>query len=100
MTPANGAKDVDPKLKTLRITFNVSMGEDFSWTGGGDHFPKIPEGKRPSWTKDRKTCILPVELQPDWEYQLGLNSPSHKNFQSAGGIPLKPVIYKFKTKSK
>jgi len=24
---------------------------------------------------------------------------SHKNFQSAGGVPLEPVVYKFKTSS-
>jgi hypothetical protein len=98
MTPANKAKDVDPKIKSLRVTFNVPMGESSSWTGGGDQFPKIPQGKKASWTKDHKTCILPVELKPDWEYRLGLNSPSYKNFTSASGIPLEPVEYTFKTK--
>ncbi len=98
MSPANGAKDVDPKIKELRVTFNVPMDAGFSWTGGGEHYPKNPEGKGPFWTKDHKTCILPVELQPDWEYRLGLNSLSFKNFQSAGGIPLEPVEYSFKTK--
>ena len=88
------------KIKELRVTFNVPMDAGFSWTGGGEHYPKIPEGKGPSWTKDHKTCILPVELQPDWEYRLGLNSLSFKNFQSAGGIPLEPVEYSFKTKNK
>ncbi|MGA2799203.1 MAG: Ig-like domain-containing protein [Thermoguttaceae bacterium] len=98
MSPANGAKDVDSKIKELRVTFNVPMDAGFSWTGGGEKYPKIPEGKGPSWTKDRKTCILPVELQPDWEYRLGLNSLSFKNFQSASGIPFEPVEYSFKTK--
>ena len=98
MTPANKAKDVDPKIKTLRITFNVPMGEGSSFTGGGENFPKIPEGKHASWTKDHKTCILPVELKPDWEYRFGLNSLSYKNFTSASGIPLEPVEYTFKTK--
>ncbi len=98
MSPANGAKNADPKIKALRVTFNVPMSDGASWTGGGDDFPKIPEGKKPSWTKDHKTCILPVELKPDWEYHLGLNSPSYKNFISAGGIPLEPVEYTFKTK--
>ena len=100
MNPANGAKSVDPGLKELRITFNVPMAGGFSWTGGGPHFPKIPEGKRPYWTEDRKTCVLPVELKPAWDYRLGLNSPSHKNFQSAGGVSLDPVVYKFTTGGK
>ncbi len=98
MEPKNGATDVDPAVKELRITFNVPMGGGFSWTGGGPEFPTIPEGKRASWSADHKTCVLPVALQPGTAYRLGLNSPSHKNFQSAGGVPLDPVNYTFKTK--
>lgn len=98
ITPINGAKDVDPNLKELRITFNVPMGGGFSWTGGGPEFPTIPEGKKASWSEDHKTCVLPVQLNPASNYRLGLNSPSHKNFQSAGGVPLDPVVYTFRTK--
>jgi beta-lactamase regulating signal transducer with metallopeptidase domain len=98
MEPANGATDVDPARKALRVTFDMPMGDGFSWTGGGPNFPEIPEGKRPKWTTDHRTCILPVTLKPGWEYRVGLNSPSHKNFTSAGGVPLEPVVYTFKTK--
>ena len=100
LNPLNGAKDVSPDLKELRVTFNVPMAESCSWTGGGAQFPTIPEGKKPFWTEDHKTCVLPVELKPDWQYRLGLNSPSFKNFQSAGGVPLAPVSYTFKTSGK
>lgn len=99
MSPPNGAKDVDPSLTEIRITFSVPMGGGFSWTGGGPQFPNIPAGKKPSWSGDRKTCVLPVELKPGWEYRLGLNSPSHKNFQSEGGIPVDPVVYTFTTRA-
>jgi hypothetical protein len=57
-------------------------------------------GKRPYWTKDGKTCVLPVALQPGWDYRLGLNSPSYKGFQSKGGVPLEPVQYTFSTRAK
>jgi len=99
MNPPNGAKDVSPNLTVLRVTFNVPMGEGFSWTGGGPNYPDVPEGKRPTWSRDRRTCLLPVSLKPGWDYRLGLNSPSHKNFQSAGGVPLEPVVYTFSTRS-
>ena len=98
LTPVNGARDVDPGLTELRVTFNVAMGEGFSWTGGGPEFPTIAEGKKPYWIEDHKTCVLPVRLNPGSQYRLGLNSPSHKNFQSAGGVPLDPVTYSFKTR--
>ncbi len=78
MQPAGGANDVDPNLSELRVTFNLSMAEGFSWTGGGPNFPTIPAGKRPVWSKDRKTCVLPVELQPNWQYRLGLNSRAQR----------------------
>lgn len=99
MNPKNGVTNVDPGLKELRVTFNVPMEKGFSWTGGGAHFPKVSADQPPHWSKDRKTCVLLVELKPNWEYRLGLNSPSHKNFQSAGGVPLDPIIYTFKTRA-
>lgn len=98
LEPQNGATEVDPGVKELRVTFITEMGDGFSWCGDGPEFPTIPEGKRPFWTEDHKTCVLPVELEPGHEYQLGLNSPSNKNFQSAGGVPLEPVTYTFSTK--
>lgn len=95
MEPPNGAENVDPSLKAIRITFDVAMGGGFSWTGGGKQFPTV--SKKPHWTADKKTCVLPVELKPNWSYRLGLNSPSHKNFSSAGGVALEPVSYSFST---
>ncbi len=100
MTPANGAQDVDPATSELRVTFNVPMGGGFSWTGGGENYPEIPDGGRPRWSEDRKTCTLPVRLKPDWSYRLGLNSPSHQNFSSQGGLPLEPVITTFRTRAR
>ena len=76
----------------------MPMGEAFSWTGGGEHFPEVPQ--RPSWSKDGRTCTLPVKLKPGHKYHLGLNSLSHNNFQSKWGVPLKPVEYHFETKAK
>lgn len=96
INPPNGAKDVDPATTELRVTFNVPMIQGFSWTGGGPNYPEITG--RPHWTEDQKTCVLPVKLKPNWDYRLGLNSPSHKNFQSASGIPLEPVRYRFSTR--
>ncbi len=98
LVPQNGATDVDPDLKAIRVTFNMPMGKGFSWTGGGPRFPTVPEGKGPHWTNEGRTCVLPVSLKPDWQYELGLNSLSHINFSSQWGVPLEPVEYRFKTR--
>lgn len=98
MDPENGATDVDPAITELTVTFDRPMAGGFSWTGGGELFPTIPEGEKPSWTKDGKTCTLPVELAAGKQYRLGLNSRSFHNFASAAGVPLEPVVYEFRTK--
>lgn len=98
MKPKNGAKDVDPKKVTkLRIMFDQDMNRGFSWCGGGPTFPKT--AGKPRWV-DKRTCILPVKLEPGKMYRLGINSQSFKNFSSVKGLPVKPVIYTFKTKGK
>jgi hypothetical protein len=98
MVPSNGATDVDPNLTELRVTFDIPMASGFSWCGGGDHYPEGLEGKRPSWTEDKKTCVLPVKLKPNWSYKLGINCPSLNSFQSEGGIPVEVTWYEFTTR--
>jgi beta-lactamase regulating signal transducer with metallopeptidase domain len=99
LEPENGARDVDPATKTLSVTFNMPMGDGMSWTGSGPKFPTIPGGQKPRWSRDGRTCTLPVALEPDHEYGLGLNSLSHINFQSKWGVPLEPIVYQFRTRA-
>jgi hypothetical protein len=94
LAPTNGATDVDPNLSELRVTFDVPMWKGYSWTGGGDRYPS---GGEVHWIDDF-TCVLPVVLKPDHEYDLGVNSVVAVNFQSAEGrVPSDPVEYAFKT---
>ena len=97
LTPANGATEVDPSVKAIRVTFTLPMAEGMSWTGGGENFPEIPANQPAKWADSGTTCILPVKLKPNHSYRLGLNSLSHNNFQSKFGIPLNPVVYEFTT---
>jgi len=99
LDPKNGAADVDPATQSLRVTFSIPMNAGMSWTGGGDGFPRRREGQEPAWSGDGLTCTLPVALEPGHEYQLGLNSLSHNNFQSRWGVPLAPTTYKFRTQN-
>ena len=95
MVPPSGATDVDPSLTELRVTFDQDMAGGFSWTGGGETYPKSTG--RPRWV-DRRTCVLPVALEPGRSYQLGINSPSHRNFKSASGVPVAWVRWRFSTR--
>ncbi len=97
LKPKQGASDVDPKTTTLRVTFDVPMGEGMSWTGGGEAFPKTPDDKQAVWSPDGLTCSLPVQLEPGHDYRLGFNSLSYNNFASKWGVSLVPVVYTFRT---
>jgi len=100
LMPANGDQFVNPGLSELRVTFDVAMGGGFSWCSVDDEgtdYPKGPGGKRPYWTEDQRTCVLPVELQPGKTYRLSLNCAGANNFQSAAGVPIEPMQYSFKT---
>ena len=97
VTPGLGETNVDPALTELVVVFDRDMMQSFSWCGGGDTFPKVPEGARAFWRNPR-TCVLPVELKPGHTYHLGLNAPSFRGFQSADGVALNPVSYTFTTR--
>jgi hypothetical protein len=97
LEPANGVQDVDPATKALSVTFNVPMGAGMSWTHSGPNFPPTPAGTKPAWSDDQLTCTMPVTLEAGHDYEIGLNHPRYNNFQSRWGVPLEPVLYKFRT---
>jgi beta-lactamase regulating signal transducer with metallopeptidase domain len=98
LSPANGAKEVDPSTTEISVEFDQPMGGGMSWTGGGNDFPETTDKAR--WSEDKQTCTLPVLLKPSWTYHIGLNHVYANNFQNAYGIPLQPTPYTFTTRGK
>lgn len=96
MTPANGATDVDPSLKTMTITFDRPM-QDKMWSivGGGPHFPKITGEIH--YDATRRILTVPIELQPNWTYDLWLNRGQYMSFRAESGTPLAPMHVAFGT---
>jgi hypothetical protein len=99
MTPANGATDVDPSLREIRVEFDRPM-QDGKWSlvGSGPNFPKVT-GKA-SYDKQCKVWTVPVQLQPNWNYQFMLNSERFTGFQSREGVPLQPATVSFTTRAR
>lgn len=96
--PRAGADDVDPKLTAIKVTFSKDM-EDGSWswaTLSKENFPKV-DGK-PKYLADRRTCVLPVKLEPGKTYAIWVNSEKFNNFKDAGGRSAVPYLLVFKTK--
>lgn len=93
-TPAVGDCRVDPALAEIVAEFDRDMEEGFSWCGGGPEYPETTTGA--SWRTPR-VCVLPVRLEPNHLYTLGLNSSGYRNFRSREGVPLKPYLLVFGT---
>lgn len=99
MIPPNGAEDVDPNLKAIVVTFDRPM-RDPGWAvvtlGSASEVPRStgPVG----YDATCKVFTMPVELQPGKEYRFGLNAEQYLGFHSQEGIPLAPVVVRFKTR--
>ncbi len=97
-SPVAFANNVDPNLDKIAVTFNTQMMDNsWSWTGGGDTYPQTT-GK-PYYNETKTVCTLPVKLEAGKVYWVGINSPSHKNFKTSDGEPIKRYVILFATKS-
>ncbi len=91
------ANDVDPSLDKITVTFDrPMMGGSWSWTGGGETFPKV---QTPSYDATRTTCTLPVKIEPGKVYWVGINSPSFRNFRAVDGTAAVRYVILLATKS-
>ena len=96
-SPKIGATDVDPATTEISVTYDRDMNVGgFSWTGGGPDFPTSPEGQTPVW-KDKRTCVLPVQLKGSSFYRVGINASSFQNFKSELGVPAETTAIYFTT---
>jgi RNA polymerase sigma factor (sigma-70 family) len=97
--PKVGATDVDPKLSEIRVTFSKKMTDkSWSWTEGNVYaIPKV--NGTVHYEKDKRTCVMPVKLEPGKTYVLGINSERHRNFKDAKGRPALPYLVVFHTKA-
>lgn len=96
--PPAMAEDVDPALDKITVTFNTPMADrSWSWTGGGDTYPRTT-GK-PFYDEPKRVCTLPVKLEPGKVYWIGVNSKSFQNFRTAAGVPVPWYAIVFATRS-
>ena len=61
--PKVGAKDVDPGLREIRVTFSkIRRDKSWSWTEGTVYaFPKLDGNIH--YEYDQRTCVMPVKLE-------------------------------------
>jgi RNA polymerase sigma-70 factor (ECF subfamily) len=99
--PAAGDTQVDAaKVTEIRVTFSKDMmDKSWSWSQLSDtNFPKV--NGDPHYDRDRRTCVLPVKLEPGKAYAFWLNSEKFGNFKDADGMAAVPYLLVFETKAK
>ncbi len=99
MIPANGSQDVDPDLKAIVITFDRPMKKtSYAVMRFSDKFPE--QDGEVSFDESGKVFTIPVKLEPEREYELGLNADNFYGFMSEKKEILYPVVIRFKTRKK
>jgi len=95
--PVAGATRVDPQTSEIVVQFSKAMQDgNWSWsTWGEENFPEMKGESK--YAADKKTCILPVKLQPGKFYAIWLNSDKFKNFKDTAGRPAVPYLLTFST---
>ena len=84
--PAAGDMEVDAaKVTEIRVTFSKDMKDNaWSWTQvSTESYPKTT-GK-PFYDKDKRTCVLPVKLEPGKAYVIWLNPQRFPGFRDTDG---------------
>jgi hypothetical protein len=97
--PPAGATDVDPALKELTFTFSKPM-MDGNWSAcqiSDESFPKPGEVKM-HYLPDKRTCVMPVTLEPGKTYVIWLNRGQYQNFRDAQRNSSVPYLLVFETK--
>lgn len=95
--PQSGDTSVDPSISEIRVTFSKDMMDgSWSWTQISDEtFPKM--AGKPRYLADKRTCVLPVKLEPGKTYVSWLNSAKFGNFKDTNGRSAVPYLLVFET---
>jgi len=96
--PESGSTSVDPKLTEISVTFSKDMTDGtYSWSQiSKETFPNAI-GK-PQYQEDKRTCVLPVMLEPGKTYVIWLNSQKFQCFQDVDGHPAVSYLLVFETR--
>lgn len=98
--PQAGSTDVDPTQTEIRVTFSKEMTTNsFSVVQTSqESMPKIRGKAR--YDKDKRTLILPVELESGKTYSMWMNTERFRNCKDSNGRPAVPYLLVFQTKGK
>jgi Bacterial Ig-like domain len=97
--PEPGNDSVDPALTEIRVTFSKDM-QPGSWSWcliNKETYPGTSDA--PRFLDDKRTCVLPVKLQPGKTYAVWINSEKFHDFKDSRGLLAVPYLLVFKTRN-
>jgi hypothetical protein len=96
--PEAGADGFDPAATQISVTFSKQMqGGTWSWCVlSKETYPGTSEA--PKYLDDKRTCVLPVKLQPGKTYAVWINSEKFYEFKDMKGQPAVPYLLVFRTR--
>ena len=99
--PQAGDTAVDPATKEIQVTFSKDMLTDRMWAvvqTSKTTFPTI-DGKI-RYLDDKRTCVVPVKLEPGKTYVLWFNQGRFNSFRDTDNNPAVPYLLVFQTKGR
>ena len=96
--PEAGSNVVDPGTTEIRVTFSKDM-QPGVWSWGMTSKESYPgTSESPRYLEDKRTCVLPVKLQPGKTYAVWINTENLQNFKDTKGMVAVPYLLVFKTR--
>jgi Bacterial Ig-like domain len=98
--PEAAADNVDPATTQISVTFSKPMqAGTWSWCVlSKESYPGTSEA--PKYLEDKRTCVLPVKLQPGKTYAVWINSEKFFEFKDTKGQPAVPYLLVFRTRER
>lgn len=97
--PRAGDTEVDPSLREVSVTFSKDMltREMWSWCSQSpETFPEIDKTK--IRYLDKRTCVLPVKLDPGKTYIIWINTRKYNYFKDTNKNSAVPYLLVFQTR--
>ena len=98
--PTTGDTEVDPDIKEISVTFSKDMRIDrMAWVQiSEDAYPETTGNAK--YLEDKRTCVLPVKLEPGKTYVIWFNKGKYNSFRDLNNNPAIPYLLVFQTKQK
>lgn len=99
--PVAGDTEVDPDINEIRVTFSKKMRTERMWSFvkiSNDTYPEVIGDVK--YMEDKRTCVLPVKLEPGRTYVIWFNTEKFNSFRDINNFSSVPYLLVFQTRAR